>query len=261
MEETENKKKIQSRSPSFPTVTLEQAVRDIERIDGVYHSSWFNITDAASALGISPTSSKASRVMATLRNFGFVDRTGKGEYMVSEAAKGILYPDRPEERSEALRQAASHPTVFKQVFDRFPSSVPPMEAVVNHLKRGRFTDTAARLAAEMFVDTARFADLYADRPEGDETGPEPASSKNQEPENRSGPEQIGESSAREPDPSGEFSDWLVLPVGQRVTVRIQVKGQFNQAGLNHLTSVLKLQKHTLPSGTAESQSADSEDAQ
>lgn len=256
-----NTKRVQPRSPSYPTFSLETAVSDIQRIDNAYRSSWFRANDAATALEISQTSSKVTRVMATLRHFGFVDRAGKGEYTVSEMAKRVLYPATPRERSDALRTAATHPAVFRQVFDRFSGSVPPIEAVVSHLKREGFADAAAKLAAKLFVEAARYTGLYAEVL--DEEGPTTdfESSKEHESAHRPGNRQTDSLESTALDPFGGFNDWLVLPVGQGVAVRIQVQGQLDRVGLEHLTKVLKLQMATLPSENAGLQPVNTEDTE
>ncbi|MCE2467471.1 MAG: hypothetical protein J4G06_05550 [Caldilineaceae bacterium] len=201
-------------------------------------------------MDISQTSSKVTRVMATLRHFGFVNRTGKGEYTVSEMAKRVLYPATSGERSDVLRTAATRPAVFRQIFDRFPSRVPPIEAVVSHLKREGFADAAAKSAAKVFVEAARFTDLYAEVLDGEGPMTDFESSRDRESANRSGYGQTDSLASTALDPSRGFDDWLVLPVGQGVVVRIQVQGQLDRAGIEHLRQVLKLQKDTLPAGNA-----------
>lgn len=74
-------------------------------------------------MGYSGPSGAADKALATLFHYGLVERLGKGEVRVSQRAVDIIHPDKPEDRSRALLEAAITPAIFRDLRERFGDPV------------------------------------------------------------------------------------------------------------------------------------------
>ncbi|MEQ9449469.1 MAG: hypothetical protein RLN70_11285, partial [Rhodospirillaceae bacterium] len=102
------------RSPSYPNMSLTEAVEAIRKIETVYRSSAVDRQDAAKLIGYSSLSGPANSALAALAAYGLLERAGKGEARVTERAKAILYAENDEERASNLRDAAIEPPLFRE---------------------------------------------------------------------------------------------------------------------------------------------------
>jgi hypothetical protein len=144
-----------TRSPKYPNFSLRAAVKHIEK---VFQADRRNVIDravAAKHIGYSGLSGPADKTLATLLQYGLLERVGKGEVRVSKLALEILHPDAPGERARALSVAAFSPTVFKAVKERFPEGVSP-EALRSYLVREDFLDRAIGPITKAYSETAAF---------------------------------------------------------------------------------------------------------
>ena len=127
------------RSPSYPSLSLKEAVEAVRKIEQQYRSGAVDRADAAKLIGYKSLSGPAHTALAALAAFGLLERAGKGDARVTERARAILHPDSPEERREQLKEAAGSPPLFKKLRERFPgSTVPPEEGVRTYLNRENF---------------------------------------------------------------------------------------------------------------------------
>lgn len=85
-----------------------------------------------------------------------MERAGKGETRVTERARDILHPDSPAQRLARIREAASEPSLFRELGERFIGVVPPEDGVVSFLHRQGFNPNAVRPAAQAFLETMSY---------------------------------------------------------------------------------------------------------
>lgn len=144
-----------TRSPKYPNFSLRTAVKQAEKI---FKADRRNVIDrlvAAKHMGYSGLSGPADKSIATLLQYGLLERVGKGEVRISQLAVDILHPDGPRQRAEALVKAAFAPELFKAIKARFPEGVSP-ESLQSFLVRENFLDRAIGPVTRAFGDNTTF---------------------------------------------------------------------------------------------------------
>lgn len=145
------------RSPAYPSMSLEDAVAAVEKIEAQYRGSPVDREDGAKLLGYSGGTGPANKALAALASYGLVERAGKGMMRVTSRARSIIHPDSDADRDRELVQAALEPKLFKELRERFEDiDVPPMDGVVTYLNREGFNPTAVGPAAKAFINTMQF---------------------------------------------------------------------------------------------------------
>lgn len=144
------------RSPSYPSMSLGDAVEAVGKIHLNYRMSNVDRIAAAKLMGYSSLSGPANKALAALAQYGLVERAGKGEMRVTPRAAAILHPDAETERSECLRLAAFEPKLFQDLQTRYPDMVPPEDGIVTYLNRQGFNQTAIGPAVKAYLQTLHF---------------------------------------------------------------------------------------------------------
>lgn len=145
------------RSPSYPNMSLREAVDEVGKIERLYRNAPVDRTAAAKLIGYSSLSGPANKALAALASYGLLDRAGKGETRVTERARDILHAANPEQRRQRLIDAALDPELFRELRERFEGiPVPPEDGVVTYLNRQGFNPNAVRPAAKAFLDTMSY---------------------------------------------------------------------------------------------------------
>ena len=145
------------RSPSYPSLSLKDAVEAVGKIEARYRTSVVDRDEAATLIGFSRRSGPANQALASLASYGLLERAGKGDARVTQRARDILHPNEPEDRIDHLEAAALTPPLFQELRDRFPDvQVPPQSGVVTYLNRRNFNPSAVPKAARAFLDTVSY---------------------------------------------------------------------------------------------------------
>lgn len=163
------------RSPSYPVMSLADAIAAVHKIEGQYRSSKVDREIAAKMIGYSSLSGPANKALAALAQFGLVERAGKGEIRVTSRARAILHPDSPTEKRSELQAAALEPSLFRELKDRWPDVSPPEEAVISYFNRRGFNPSAIRPAARAYLQTLLYLEEEDD---SDSRGEESSSAPN-----------------------------------------------------------------------------------
>jgi hypothetical protein len=144
------------RSPSYPNMSLAEAIEAVRKIEHNYRSSKVDRVAGAKLIGYSGLSGPANQALAALAQYGLVERAGKGEMRVTPRALAILHPDNDAEKMESLRQAAFEPALFAELHERYPNMLPPEDGVVTYLNRKGFNQNAIRPAVKSYLQTLLF---------------------------------------------------------------------------------------------------------
>ena len=158
------------RSPAYPSMSLEDAVTAVSKIEEKYRGSPVDREDAAKLLGYSGSTGPSNKALAALASYGLVERAGKGMLRVTGRARAILHPESEKDKAGSLREAALEPKLFREIRDRFEDiTVPPLEGVVTYLNREGFNPSAVGPAAKAFINTMNFVEsLNATESHGEE---------------------------------------------------------------------------------------------
>lgn len=142
------------RSPSYPSMSLRDAVIAVRKIEGPYRSAPVDRLEASKLIGYSSMSGPANQALSSLAAYGLVDRAGKGMIRVTPRAKAILHPNNDDELRHNLRAAGSEPQLFQQILEHFSGvNVPPESGVISYLNRQGFNQSAIKPAVKAFLQT------------------------------------------------------------------------------------------------------------
>jgi hypothetical protein len=135
---------------------LSEAISNVRKIENVYRLSPVDREAGAKLIGYAGLSGPANQALASLAQYGLVERAGKGEMRVTVLAREILHPNSDEEKRRSLRQAAFQPALFRELQERWPDITPPEDGVITYLNRQGFNQSAIKPAARAYLQTLMF---------------------------------------------------------------------------------------------------------
>ena len=142
------------RSPSYPSMSLSEAVTKVRTLHDVYRTGPIVREDAAKLLGYSGRTGPANQALASLAAYGLLERAGKGDTRVTERAVAILHANSDQEKRGNLEAAAFAPRLFQKLRERFAEGVkPPEDAITSYLSREGFNANAVHRAAKAYLKT------------------------------------------------------------------------------------------------------------
>lgn len=145
------------RSPSYPSVSLPDAIEMIEKIHSVERTYPVERSVAAQHLGYTGITGHSAKILAALLQYGLLEKVAKNEVRVSDIAVEILHPDDREQKAEALHRAAFKPALFGDLLDRFPDGVPSEGNLRSYLVKQGFSDRAIGPAIKAYLQTCEYA--------------------------------------------------------------------------------------------------------
>lgn len=147
------------RSPSHPSINLEQAIVFAGKIHSSNRTNPIDREAAVRDMGYTGITGHSGKMLASLLQFGLLEKFGKGEVRITPRAVDILHPGFPEQRVRALRSAAFEPELFSRLRDRFADGVPSENNLRSFLVREGFSDVAVAPAVSSYLETCRFLQL------------------------------------------------------------------------------------------------------
>lgn len=162
--------KRRGRSPSYPSIDLEQAVERARKLLERENRHLVPVDTALEAWGYSQASGAGMVVLAALKKFGLLEDQGSGSdrrVRLTDMAYEILIDERDEspERCELLRQAALRPRIHAELWDRYGSKLPSDSTLRYELRKMDFTDDATRKLTAEWRRTFEFAGLDSMEPQ------------------------------------------------------------------------------------------------
>ncbi len=159
------------RSPSFPAINLETAVR---RARELYESERQHPTSVETIVrhwSYKSMSGPANLTLAALKKFGLLTDEGRGAERrgrLTHLAVDIVASPDAAARASAIKQAALTPTIHRELWDRYQNS-PPSDANLRWelIRQRGFTESGADDFIRQYKQTVTFAQLDAsDQPSG-----------------------------------------------------------------------------------------------
>lgn len=144
------------RSPSYPSIPLNQAVDLVEKIHKTCRTNIISREDAAKEMGYSGLTGRSLKVLSALLQFGLLEKTGKGDVRVSRRSVEVLHGIDKSDQDEAKLEAALAPQLFRDIHERFPDGVPSESAIRSFLIKQDFQDVAIGPAINAFLETYRW---------------------------------------------------------------------------------------------------------
>ncbi|MFG1373751.1 hypothetical protein V5F32_16370 [Xanthobacter oligotrophicus] len=145
-----------ARSPSYPAISLKEA---IERVRGVYEKDYQNPiprTVAADHMGYQSLNGKSLGVLSALLKYGLLEGRGDDTRVSDLAVRILAYGSGEPERIDALQVAASKPELFADIEARFKDGRASDQAIRSYLLTQKFIPAAADAAIRAYKETKQF---------------------------------------------------------------------------------------------------------
>ncbi len=164
--------KPRTRSPSYPSIGLEEAIRRA----GVLHESIHDHAVAPEAIAeMWNSNTKSSAFLqgaATLKQFGLLEDDGKGQkrqVKLTELAKDILVHDEDSpERAEFVKRAALQPKIHLELWTKYGGNLPQSDSPIRfYLLRERTEGVFHPDHVNAFISQLRSTIAYAKLASGD----------------------------------------------------------------------------------------------
>lgn len=147
------------RSPNFPSLTLEEAIKKAQVIWDREKRAYAPVKVIYKHWGYSPTSSGGRSVLAALNAFGFLDFKGSGderEAKLNQRALTIIID--PANAMAHIQAAATAPKLYGDLLKHYPDGMPSDATLRSHLILNRgFNDRTVDAAIRDFKATMEFA--------------------------------------------------------------------------------------------------------
>lgn len=144
------------RSPKYPNFSLEDAIKHAGAVYEADRNYPVTREDVAKHMGYGGLSGAADKSIATMMQYGLLERISKGEVRVSQLAVDILHPESQEQKKTALREAAFNPPLFRAIKERFPEREPSEQTLRSWLLREQFNDRAINPVIRSYVQTCSY---------------------------------------------------------------------------------------------------------
>jgi hypothetical protein len=113
------------RSPNYPAISLAEAIKRIDTVHAREHQHPTSREVLVKGMGYSGLHGTSLGALSAAIKFGLLAREGKGEdYRVTDRAVAILHPHNPAERTQAIREAAHSPQLFREMLEHFKGELP-----------------------------------------------------------------------------------------------------------------------------------------
>ena len=159
--ESEERRRSRHRSPGYPHIGLEDAIK---RARALYHEDKMNSVaiDVASVhWGYKAGSSSGLLTVATLKKFGLVEDEGTGanrSIRITERARRIILDS--ENREELVREAALSPPIHADLHAHYSDGLPSDDGLRRFLLvERRFNERAVNDFIDQFRGTLEFAGI------------------------------------------------------------------------------------------------------
>lgn len=146
------------RSPNYPAISLPDAIEKVKTLYADIHKHPAPREVVAKGMGYNSLNGASATAISALHKYGLLEKAGGSEVKVSDRALRILHPHSPEERSDAIREAAFEPPLFAEIAERFPGRAPNDELLRNYLVRKAFAPSAVSSVILAYRETSKFAD-------------------------------------------------------------------------------------------------------
>lgn len=141
------------RSPNYPAISLPAA---LERARLIHKGEGRNAVARealAKVMGYGSLNGGSATILSALGKYGLIESVGDGEARISDITMRILFPDNPEEKRQAIEEAAFKPAIFAEIREKWPERAPSDEGLRSFLTRKSFTEDAVKQVIQFYRET------------------------------------------------------------------------------------------------------------
>jgi hypothetical protein len=157
------------RSPNYPAISLAEAVSRVSQVHAKERQHPAAKEVVLKGMGYSGVHGTSLGALSAALKYGLLDQNGKDGYRVSDRAVAILHPHSPEEKAQAIREAARSPALFGELLEHFKGDLPSDDNLRAYLVRRGFSQTSLPGVIQAFRDTMELvtpdSKEYASSPE------------------------------------------------------------------------------------------------
>jgi hypothetical protein len=152
-EEVTNERSLKRvRSPNYPSMSLVEAVQQIQKLLGKIGQHPAPREAVATSMGYSGLHGASATAISALIKYGLLDRAGE-DYKLSERAMRIVAPHNQHEKLVALEDASREPALFAELIEHFKGEVPGDDLFRSYLLRKGFAQAAIPGVIGAYRDT------------------------------------------------------------------------------------------------------------
>lgn len=141
------------RSPNFPIISLPQAIHRIEVIYDAEQTVPADRETLANHLGYSGLNGASLKMISALGKYGLLEELPNKQFRVSKLAMAIMHPASPDEKQEAIREAARGPALFQKLTEQFEGQRPSETNLRSWLLRNGFAKSAVDNVTKAYGET------------------------------------------------------------------------------------------------------------
>jgi hypothetical protein len=145
------------RSPNYPFLSLPAAIDRVSALYTAQHTHAAPRQVIVKGMGYNTLNGASASAISALHKYGLLEGRGE-EWRVSERALRILHPHSPQERAEAIREAASDPPLFSELAEKFPGRFPSEDLLRNYLIRRGFAPGAVTTVMTAYRETSEMVE-------------------------------------------------------------------------------------------------------
>ena len=148
------------RSKAYPGTNLEDSINNLKNIKKALGiSGSFDRKSFAQAMGYNKETSKVSREIAALVQFGLLEKQGN-LYSLSKESKKITNPVNENEEKEAIIEAFRKPKLYSDVIEQFSNEKELPSKLSTHLHRFHgIAENASENAAKFLCESGVYANV------------------------------------------------------------------------------------------------------
>lgn len=142
------------RSPNYPAISLAEAINRIAQVHQKERQHPAVKEVILKGMGYGGVHGTSLGALSAALKYGLLEQEGKGDdYRVSDRAVAILHPHTPDEKAQAIRDAARAPALFSELLEHFKGDLPSDDNLRAYLVRRGFSQTSLPGVIQAFRDT------------------------------------------------------------------------------------------------------------
>ena len=141
------------RSPNYPSMGLPEAISKVGNIFAAEQHLTAPREVMAAHMGYKGLNGSSLKALSALLKYGLLEKTKDDKRKVTQLAIQILHPETSTEREEAIRKAALHPSLFREIAEQWPTGIPSDENLKAYLIRRQFHTDAIKDVISSYRET------------------------------------------------------------------------------------------------------------
>ena len=141
------------RSPNYPAIGLPEAIAKVKVVHEKEQHLAAPKVVIAKHLGYKGLNGSALKTLSALAKYGLIEEVASDKIKVSDLAISILHPRSQDEKTLAIKDAASRPVLFVEIASEWPNGTPSDDNLKAYLIRKAFAVDAVDRVIKSYRET------------------------------------------------------------------------------------------------------------